>query len=452
MDGILQQGIAAYQNGKREEARELLGIFVRHNPDVEVGWDWFFNVCNTDDERVNCLKQMIRINPHNEKAVQLLGKYKSPEQPIELPVPNEISAHDFKNDALARKVTQILLIFQVAAVFAGIILISARLSSIALLVAFVSLVLLVGALIWLYIRYRSYPTVQEKQQLSRQATGLEAQILAASTNIKLTQQDREKIEAGEQAERAQALQNIQKEYIESGMVNTQVADADIPGIGPEQKQRLAAQGFTTAKNTTWNVVNVEGFTPTETQAMLNWRNNVFINFIETKPTDLPLEKQDEINKKYQVQHASNDAEQQKFEENKTILEESRKELQPRLDQLVPLPFKSFLRYSLASRGIVAGVIGAGIILSLLFLGSSATYAAVLQSIPTATLTPTVTSTPTATFTQTVTSSPTPTYTPTFTNTPTITNTPRSNFTPGSTYTPTVAPIVTPGTTPTQSPP
>ena len=236
------------------------------------------------------------------------------------------------------------------------------------------------------------------------------------------------------------------------MVNAQVEQAYIPGLGPERRQQLAAQGFTTAKNTTWNVINVEGFSPEETQAILNWRNNVFINFVETKPAELPPEKLDEIKEKYQVQLAGNAAEQQKMEENRKSLEEARKELQPRLDQLVPLPFKSFLQSSLATRGIAAGVIGAGLILSLLFLGSSATYAAILQARPTVTATPTATSTPTATFTQTVTSSPTPTNTPTFTVTPTITNTPRSDFTPGSTYTPTKFSISSPTSLPTQPSP
>jgi membrane protein implicated in regulation of membrane protease activity len=449
MDGLLKQGIAAYQSGDPELAHEILEVFVRHNPDNADGWDWFFNVCNTDDERVHCLKQMIRINPHNEKAIQLLEKLAITEQPLELPGEDEIPEDDLRNDTLARKVTRALLIFQVAAVLVGIILISGQLSSIALWIAFVSLVVLAGAILWFHIRYRSSPAVQEKLKLNQQDRRLEAQILAANASIKLAQQNREKIESAEQAERVQALQDFQNGYIECGMVNSQVAQAFIPGLSPERRQQLAEHGFTSAKNTTWNVINVEGFSPEETQAILNWRNNVFINFIETKPADLPAEKQDEIKKKYQVQLESNTEEQHKLEESRTSLEEAKKGLQPRLEQLVPLPFKSFLGSSLATRGIAAGVIGAGLIFSLLFLGSSATYAAILQSRPTATLTPTVTSTPTATFTQTVTSSPTPTYTPTFTNSPTMTDTPRSDFTPGSTYTPTPLPIFTPTSMPTQ---
>ena len=162
MDGLLKQGIEAYQSGNREEAREILEIFVTHNPDNADGWDWFFNVCDTDRERVNCLKQMIRINPRNEKAVQLLEKYAVNEEPLELPEEDEIPENDLRNDTLARKVMRALLIFQVAAVLAGIILIGQQLSSTALWIAFVSLVVLAGAFLWFYIRHRSYPDVQEK--------------------------------------------------------------------------------------------------------------------------------------------------------------------------------------------------------------------------------------------------------------------------------------------------
>jgi hypothetical protein len=452
MDGLLKQGIEAYQSGNRQEAHEILEIFVRHNPDNAEGWDWFLNVCDTDEERLHCLKQMIRINPHNEKALQLLEKYAVIETPVELPDEGEIPGDDLKNDALARKVTRAVLIFQVAAVMFGLIFISEQLSFLALWVALVSLVVLAGTLLWFYIRYRSHPAIQEKLKLNRQDRSLQAQILAAGANIQLARQNREKIQSAEQAEREQALQDFQNEYIESGMANTQIAQADIPGLGPERRQQLAAHGFTSAKNTSWNVINVEGFLPEETQAILNWRNNVFINFVETKPADLPAKKQGEIKKKYQAQLESNAGEQQKLEENRANLEMAQQELQPRLEQLVFVPFKLFLQSSLASRGIAAGIIGVGLILSLLFLGSSATYAAMLQSRPTATLTPTLTSTPTAAFTPTLTASPTPTYTPTFTNTRTITETPRSDFTPGSTYTPTQFSIFTPTSVPTQPSP
>jgi hypothetical protein len=363
---------------------------------------------------------------------------------------NTITEQDFFHDELARKVARFLVIFQVCTLTAGLILIFLRLGPLALSVAGLSLVILLGACMWFLIRYRSYPTVLEKQKLEGQASSLKAQILALNTNIQSAQQNREKIELAEQVEKTEALQDLQKKYIECGMINTMVHDAYIPGIGAELKQQLTRKGFTTAKNTTWNVNNLEGIKTTEAQAIINWRNNVFINFIQTKPMELPVEKQAAITRKYQALQADNAAEQQKLEESQINLELSGKEIQSHLDRLVPFTLTSFLSNSLASRGIGAGLIGSGLILSLFILGSSATYATILQSIPTATITPTVTPTPTATFTSTSTPTPTltetPTYTPTFTNSPTITNTPRSNFTPGSTYTPALSPTLTPGST------
>ena len=68
MDDLLQLGIAAFESGKIDEARRLLMSFVDQNPDNESGWGWLFNVCATDKERVDCLVQVVRINPQNEKA------------------------------------------------------------------------------------------------------------------------------------------------------------------------------------------------------------------------------------------------------------------------------------------------------------------------------------------------------------------------------------------------
>jgi beta-lactamase superfamily II metal-dependent hydrolase len=71
MDNLLQQGITAYKMGKRGEARDIFITVVEQNPDNEDAWKWMYNVCNTEKGRVHCLKQILRINPNNEKARQL---------------------------------------------------------------------------------------------------------------------------------------------------------------------------------------------------------------------------------------------------------------------------------------------------------------------------------------------------------------------------------------------
>ena len=86
MDDLLQQGISAYKTGKRDEARRKFTDFIRQDPDSERAWGWMSNVCNTDEERIHCLKQVVRINPKNEKARQLLDQLLAPPFVSELPL------------------------------------------------------------------------------------------------------------------------------------------------------------------------------------------------------------------------------------------------------------------------------------------------------------------------------------------------------------------------------
>jgi hypothetical protein len=356
---------------------------------------------------------------------------------------------NLNNDLLARKVTRFLLIFQASSLFIDLILIIARQSTTALFLTFISLVLLLGAVVWFYIRYRSYPTIQERIKINQLAKSLQAQILAHSTNIQLTHENREKNQVAERAELSTALINLQNKYIQSGMASTLIAGADIPGIGPGLKQRLAAHGITSAASITPNVTNLEGFGPTKTQAILDWQRAVSIHFIRTKPTDLPFLASDEIKKKFQIHHANNDVEEHKAQEAKSRLEKARGEIQPRINQLAPFTFISFLRHGLASQGIMAALFGVFLITSHLIMGSGAFFGAVRDSIPTATFTPTLTSTLTITQTSTITDTPTITLTPTITDTPTITLTPTNTFTPSLTLTPSRTYTIT--RTPTKTP-
>ena len=74
MDDLLQQGIAVYRAGQRDEARKYFISALKQNRNDERIWGWMYNVCNNDTERIDCLKQILRINPKNEKANQLLAK------------------------------------------------------------------------------------------------------------------------------------------------------------------------------------------------------------------------------------------------------------------------------------------------------------------------------------------------------------------------------------------
>jgi len=85
MDDLLQEGIKAYRAGHRDDARKLFVAAVKQNQNDERVWGWMYNVCDTDKERIHCLKQMIRINPKNEKANQLLAELTASDFPLERP-------------------------------------------------------------------------------------------------------------------------------------------------------------------------------------------------------------------------------------------------------------------------------------------------------------------------------------------------------------------------------
>jgi tetratricopeptide (TPR) repeat protein len=83
MDDLLQQGITLFQAGKRDDSRKLFIAAIHQNPNDESAWGWMYNVCDNDKERIDCLKQVLRINPKNEKAMRLLNKLKPVVQEVQ---------------------------------------------------------------------------------------------------------------------------------------------------------------------------------------------------------------------------------------------------------------------------------------------------------------------------------------------------------------------------------
>jgi tetratricopeptide (TPR) repeat protein len=77
MDELVQQGIIANKAGKRDEARKYFIAAIKKNRDNEYAWQFMYNVANDDKERLSCLQQILRINPQNEKAKELLNQLKN---------------------------------------------------------------------------------------------------------------------------------------------------------------------------------------------------------------------------------------------------------------------------------------------------------------------------------------------------------------------------------------
>jgi hypothetical protein len=69
-DDYLSQGIAAVKAGQKQEARRLLDAAIKAAPNDERTWGWFYNVASNDEERLRCVKEILRINPNNEKSKQ----------------------------------------------------------------------------------------------------------------------------------------------------------------------------------------------------------------------------------------------------------------------------------------------------------------------------------------------------------------------------------------------
>ena len=73
-DEIITKGIEAVNTGEKITTRKLLGEATRNFPNDERSWGWFYNVAENDTERLQCVKQVLRINPNNTRAKQLLEK------------------------------------------------------------------------------------------------------------------------------------------------------------------------------------------------------------------------------------------------------------------------------------------------------------------------------------------------------------------------------------------
>jgi tetratricopeptide (TPR) repeat protein len=86
-DDYLSQGIAAVKAGNKQEARRLLDAAIRAAPNDERTWGWFYNVCENDDERIRCLREVLRINPNREIVKKKLDGLIGFESPLPSPKP-----------------------------------------------------------------------------------------------------------------------------------------------------------------------------------------------------------------------------------------------------------------------------------------------------------------------------------------------------------------------------
>jgi hypothetical protein len=77
-DQYLPLARQAIQRGDEARARQLLIQAVRANPKDERAWLWLSAVIGDPDKEKDCLRQVLKINPHNEKARQHLARLEQP--------------------------------------------------------------------------------------------------------------------------------------------------------------------------------------------------------------------------------------------------------------------------------------------------------------------------------------------------------------------------------------
>ncbi len=73
IDIVVEQGITALKHGDKKTAKHLLISVLKRDPNYAKAWSWLYNVADTDEQRIRCLREVVRINPTIEEArVKLL--------------------------------------------------------------------------------------------------------------------------------------------------------------------------------------------------------------------------------------------------------------------------------------------------------------------------------------------------------------------------------------------
>lgn len=74
MNEITQLGINALKAGNRDVARHLLTAAIKQDPNDAIAWLWLTGTLDKDEERIACLKQVLKIDPGNQAATRGLAQ------------------------------------------------------------------------------------------------------------------------------------------------------------------------------------------------------------------------------------------------------------------------------------------------------------------------------------------------------------------------------------------
>ena len=358
----------------------------------------------------------------------------------------------FKDDPSSRKAMRFLLFLQVTAMLMVIGLILFESYSLALTISFLTFIVFIATLVWLYLRYQKIPIVKEKAQVQQRLLKAQNKIRSEVRDIQSARKKRESLLQQEKDEIQATLKKSQEDYLAHGLANSSLKHANIIGIGPKLKERLAGYEVVTAAQVGSNLSKIPGFAAGKRQALLEWRSAVTARLDSTKPISLTYDQFEYITHTYQVLRQLNDKAEKNAQDNKRAAEYDLNSLAPRLKQLTPIRFVNYASRSLASRDMAATLIAVILIVAQLVSSVGAAASSLIaSSIPTATPKIADTSLSTDIFTSTISFTPTITNTATNTFAATITDLPTLTFTPPATATtiPTLTPqlILGPTNTP-----
>jgi len=74
MTELTQQGISALKAGDKQSALKLLRLAIQNNPKDIQAWLWLSGAVDTNQERVECLQAILKIDPNNQIAIQGLAQ------------------------------------------------------------------------------------------------------------------------------------------------------------------------------------------------------------------------------------------------------------------------------------------------------------------------------------------------------------------------------------------
>ncbi|GAB4573097.1 MAG: hypothetical protein Kow0077_14420 [Anaerolineae bacterium] len=82
LEQLLREGARAARQGQKEVARAIFQQIVAQDPENEQAWYWLAAVVETDRERVAALRRVLKINPQNTRAREILNRLKTQQEEV----------------------------------------------------------------------------------------------------------------------------------------------------------------------------------------------------------------------------------------------------------------------------------------------------------------------------------------------------------------------------------